>query len=209
MDTLQIHLVNNNKFYSSTEFYAIFIAAFSLIVSIISIYLQYKKGKIYVPPIRSFGLEFLYSDENVDRSGMRCILPIAFYNSGNKHKAITDIRLAIRGTQNNYFYFRANHFVKNLGSTETGAHSVPETINWFHQIIIPPKESKIFNIEFLLSNVDDINEILNLSRIVFQIQLKLGNDKTFKTYQSFRKTITTDFIDSLAQQYIVYEPDLA
>ncbi len=208
MDTINLKLIESRDLFSSIEFLAILIAALSLLVSIYAIYLQYKRGRIYVPPIRTFGIENLYSGENVDRTGLLCILPIVFYNSGNKHKSITDIRLAIKNKNEKFSYFRPNHFVKNLGSNPNGDHQVPDVIDWIHQLVISPKDSQIFYIEFLLKD-DEIEKIIDLPKLVFHIQLKINEKSKYKTYQKFEKIIDEDFLHSLAAGYVVFETNYA
>ena len=208
MDTLNVILVESVDFFSSIEFFAILIAALSLLVSIYAIYLQYRRGRIYVSPIRSFGIDNLHGGDNLERVGFLCILPIVFYNSGNKHKSITDIRLAVENKNKKHSYFRPNHFVSNLGSNPHGDHIVPEVVDWIHQFIVPPKDSKICYIEFLLHE-DDVDKIIDLPKLIIHIQLKINEKIKYRTYQKFEKSIDEDFLHSLATGYVVYEADQA
>ncbi len=206
MDTLNVKLIESSNLFTSIEFFAILIAAFSLLVSIYAIYLQYRKGQIYIPPIRTFGFENLYGSEDVHRAGFICILPVVFYNSGNRQKSINDIRLAVKMDKNEYYYFNPNHFMNNLGSNKEGENEVPEVVDWIHQFVIPPKDSRIFYIEFLLNEKDAV-EIIELPKIIFHIQLRVNENNKYKTYQKFEKTVNDDFLYKMATGYVVYETD--
>ncbi len=95
-----------------------------------------------------------------------------------------------------------------MGTNPNGEHDVPDVVDWIHQFIIPPKDSMMFYIEFLL-NEDNIDDIIDLPKLFFHIQLKINKNTKYKTYQKFEKTINDELLDGLAHQYNVYEPDQA
>jgi len=161
------------------------VAILSIFLSLISLYLQFKKGKLVISKIKCIGI-IIESTLEIKYRSLICVMPILFYNTGNGYIGISDVRLKMNLNGHQYFP-KFNQFVVNLGFDQNGSPKLPDVIDWAHQLIISPKNSILHYIQFYLREDRHVFDKIELdSRLEFDLEVKTSSNSRFRSYQKFK-----------------------
>jgi hypothetical protein len=189
------------------------IALLSVAIAAWSLYLQFLyQGRLKFSPIKAFGLWINYSGTIPERAittgepnFVSCIIPIVSYNTGNRHKEVTDFRIQAHFGGRNIIMI-SNHYMKGLGMGQDGAHAYPAEEGWAHQAIVRPKAAAISYIElFSTPSADDVPYIKRLDSLSFDVQVKTFAAKDYNTVLSFGVDVDEVRANNHGNNYCVYK----
>ena len=205
-------LASNIETYDWTWLQTI-IACLALILSIVSLYLQFKSGELVLPTVKAVGIWLFFnytkSDDNPFTGNLEkisCIVPLVVYNTGNKHKSIVDSRL-IADFQDVRIELYSNHFMEDI--SDEGKHEYPKAIGWAHQLV-KPKDTVLRYVEYVQDNFleDEVNRIAESLRkengITFYMEVLSENEKKYLPAKKFVVEALEITANSFGSRYTVY-----
>ncbi len=157
------------------------LSIFAFFLSIISIYLQYRKGELFVASVKTVGFRVHFtstkSDEEPltgDATMLFCVVPVLTYATGSKPIQLSDFVLMADFTDT-VVRMNSNHFMKDIG--EDGRHVYPTPQSWVHQILVKPKDTSLHYVEFVTQDMgDEVSEkvkrsLENMRGVTFTLEI--------------------------------------
>lgn len=220
-DTLRVQLVENIPFYEEPAFW---ISVISILISFTLLFFQFIWwGCLKVAEINSVGLWINYSggtqpgpatnpefwegtkSRQPDGSpqDFLFVLPLLFWNTGNKSKEIINMRLRVKFGRDDLI-LKPNKFVSDLGVGEKGNHERPRPTNWIHQIVLRPRESEVKFVEFYGRDDSGTIELEEGGTISGHVDIKTAGKSSFSEYQSFEISADDIIENKGGSSYTVY-----